>query len=252
MSYPIAEYFDSIQGEGLFCGERMFFLRLAGCPVGLYLKPEEAARRPSDYGELAILRSQNPEYSVCASVFGQRFLCDTNYAKPVIKLDAEDLVPFVEAQAPGCRTLCLTGGEPFSHRLMPLISAATSAGLNIHIETSGAVAIPPEISSLTWITCSPKTGFIAGNRLLVHEWKFLLAANMGLSPAAVASRILSVIGCEAEALVAQGQAVSLQAIGTIEGVDQENIRFCLEVQKELPQDAEVYVRPQLHKFMGLR
>ena len=47
----------------------------------------------------------------------------------------------------------ITGGEPLLHDLLPLTLGLKSAGLKVHIETSGS---SPLSGQLDWITLSPK------------------------------------------------------------------------------------------------
>src|SRR5579864_2811065 len=68
MIYPVAEIFQSIQGEGRWQGTPMTFIRLAGCTVG---KPYSAEARKT----LGL-----PIYvEKCCDVFGTGFPCDTDY-----------------------------------------------------------------------------------------------------------------------------------------------------------------------------
>lgn len=122
LTLPVVETFHSLQGEGLHAGRSAFFLRLAGCNVG------------------------------CP-------WCDT---KPSWQLEAHprrSLAALAEevaaAAAAGAAFAVVTGGEPLEHDLGPLCEALESAGLPLHLETSGAA--PLALSGrFAWITLSPK------------------------------------------------------------------------------------------------
>lgn len=119
MSYPVAEVFYSLQGEGHFVGYPMSFVRLAGCSV-----------------------------RDCHI----RALCDTDY-KARESLTAQQIVE--RCLHHGSNIVSITGGEPADHDLRPLVDALTEARFRVHIETSGAkslTGIPVE-----WLTVSPKT-----------------------------------------------------------------------------------------------
>ncbi|MEM8604546.1 MAG: 7-carboxy-7-deazaguanine synthase QueE [Cyanobacteria bacterium P01_H01_bin.121] len=114
---PIVETFHSIQGEGYWAGASAFFIRLAGCDVG------------------------------CP-------WCDTKQSWPVERhpiKQINELVIAAKAAAPGI--VVITGGEPLMHDLTLLTQQLQTAGLQVHLETSGAY---PLSGSFAWITLSPK------------------------------------------------------------------------------------------------
>jgi 7-carboxy-7-deazaguanine synthase len=111
------ERFPTLQGEGAWTGHASWFIRLGGCDVG------------------------------CS-------WCDVKEswpmeAHPAVAVDA--LVD--EAVASGMPRVVVTGGEPCMHDLGPLTEALQAAGLDTHLETSGA---HPPSGSWDWITLSPK------------------------------------------------------------------------------------------------
>ncbi len=116
--YPIADIFRSLQGEGHFVGYPMAFVRLAGCSVqDCHIRAE----------------------------------CDEAPWKMRERLAVEAILSRVRGSA----IVCVTGGEPTDHDLVPLVSALIGAGHRVHLETSGArsvLGMPFE-----WITVSPKT-----------------------------------------------------------------------------------------------
>ena len=100
----IAEIFCSIQGESTRVGLPTVFVRLTGCP----------------------LRCR---------------WCDTEYAFTGGTLrDLRDVLD--EVAGHGCRTVCVTGGEPLAQKAcLPLLSALCDAGHDVSLETSGALDI---------------------------------------------------------------------------------------------------------------
>lgn len=122
MKYPVADIFYSIQGEGHFVGYPMTFVRLAGCSVqDCHIRVE----------------------------------CDEAPWKMRERLSVEEIVSRVQERV-GYEggIVCLTGGEPTDHDLVPLISALRDAEFRVHLETSGVRPIAGY--ALEWLTVSPK------------------------------------------------------------------------------------------------
>lgn len=120
MSYPIADIFFSLQGEGHFVGQPMVFLRMAGCSVRhCHIRQE----------------------------------CDEAPWKMNERIALPDVVDRVRSLAE-TGIVCITGGEPTDHDVLPLISALREAGYRIHMETSGIRNVTGY--PLEWLTVSPK------------------------------------------------------------------------------------------------
>lgn len=100
----IAETFCSLQGEADASGWPTFFIRLTGCPLR------------------------------CG-------YCDTEYAFHGGQWrDVDSLV--AEARASGVTHACVTGGEPLAQKgCLPLLERLCDAGLDVSLETSGALDI---------------------------------------------------------------------------------------------------------------
>lgn len=115
--FPIVETFHSIQGEGAWCGTNAFFIRLAGCDVG------------------------------CP-------WCDTKISWSPKSHPHRSIEELVQAAAVANPTfVVITGGEPLMHDLTNLTQALKTAGLRIHLETSGS---HPFTGEFDWVTLSPK------------------------------------------------------------------------------------------------
>jgi organic radical activating enzyme len=115
--YPVVSHFHTIQGEGTWAGHAAYFIRLAGCDVG------------------------------CT-------WCDTKESwsiegHPVIST-ADICAAAVDSGAP---IAVITGGEPTMHDLGSISAELRRAGLQTHLETSGAHPLSGEFD---WVVLSPK------------------------------------------------------------------------------------------------
>jgi len=231
MIYSIAEYFESIQGEGPYAGSFMLFIRLAGCNVGRY---QDAEMAPA----LAL----HPRHSVCQSVLGRKFICDTDYHY-ADRVDLEPLLVQTRAQH-----VCLTGGEPLLHDLRPIVRRCLDLGKQPHVETSGTIPIPDDVFRDAFVVCSPKIGFLPENRGKVHHYKFVISRE-DLSNGAedVWRRILDFLGDDAV-----WATVSLQPVNGLLTVDADLAVRLVDVIRQAPGWIDASLSIQMHKFVGLR
>lgn len=107
MSYPVAEKFVSINGEGTRAGELAAFIRFKGCNLS------------------------------CG-------YCDTKWANsadaPAVWETADEIRDFVEKS--GVTNVTLTGGEPLLQKdLYALIELLMKDGRSVEIETNGSIPI---------------------------------------------------------------------------------------------------------------
>ncbi|MGK7944813.1 MAG: 7-carboxy-7-deazaguanine synthase QueE [Microcystaceae cyanobacterium] len=117
LTYPIAETFHSLQGEGAWTGVNAFFIRLGGCDVHCPWCDQKETWKLQGY----------PQQS------------------------SEELGKIAQAKNPAI--VIITGGEPLMHNLEDLTQTLHQKGLKVHLETSGAY---PLTGRFDWITLSPK------------------------------------------------------------------------------------------------
>lgn len=242
MRYAIAETFCSIQGEGSWTGTPMFFVRFAGCPVGRYRStgdPPPVSEYMKTGADLRILIAENPQHSVCTTVNGMRFLCDTDYHK------REELTPYeIFQRAENMTHMCLTGGEPFIHDLRSFMQSLPEDVKTVSIETSGTVvptaSVWDEVIYATkptvWITCCPKAGFKEVWRSRVDEWKLLVDTKTTLG------ELVHFIG-------ESTQPVYLQPINGVNTVHAANLKHCISLLMRKP---EWQLSAQAHKYWGVK
>jgi 7-carboxy-7-deazaguanine synthase len=156
----VSEIFHSLQGETSRVGLPTVFVRLTGCPLR------------------------------CT-------WCDTEYAfSGGDSLELADVMQRVSSF--GCRTVCVTGGEPLAQKgAADLLAALCDAGYSVSLETSGALdigGVDARVSRIVDLK-APGSGEEAKNRwenldlLTSHdEVKFVLASREDYDWAVAACR----------------------------------------------------------------
>jgi organic radical activating enzyme len=190
----------------------MAFIRLVGCTVGK---------------------------KICTS-------CDTDFDRTYTwrgggEMDVDDIFGW----AMPYHHLCITGGEPFNHDLVPLLGRA-SGRMMIHIESSGTVQLSSDLCeaishySDIWLTISPKPGWREENIELARELK-VIVEGLGngegwptLDDAVRWSRY---------------KPTFLQPRNTRDDVNMKALRRAEELVLENP---SLRLSVQLHKFLGAR
>lgn len=245
--YPIAERFTSLQGEGLYTGTQMHFIRFAGCSVGKKLTNEERAKWPVEFGRKVgdtLELTQLPVYTEkCCTYDGREFLCDTDFRTKEV-LTATQLLDGVPK---GIRRICLTGGEPLNQPLAEFLTFVGDAtDYNVHIETSGTVSLTemypdydeqdsdPDEGWL-WITVSPKKDVLPEMIGLANEIKLLVDENFDV--AKIPEDILD------------HDLVWLQPINEEWDVNMRNVSRCLLLLQEHP---KWRLSMQAHKIWKVR
>lgn len=113
---PLMEEFYTIQGEGYHTGKAAYFIRVGGCDVGCHW-------------------------------------CDVKESWNADLHPATPITQVVENAKQYSNTVVITGGEPLTWNMGPITRALKEAGLQVHIETSGAY---PLSGQWDWICLSPK------------------------------------------------------------------------------------------------
>jgi 7-carboxy-7-deazaguanine synthase len=137
---PLMEEFLTLQGEGAHTGSSAYFLRIGGCDVGCHW-------------------------------------CDVKESWNAELHPVTPLVQMVQnAVASGSPTVVVTGGEPLMWNMGPLTDALHAAGLQVHLETSGAY---PLTGTWDWICLSPKKTKAPRSEwyAVAHELKVIVFNN---------------------------------------------------------------------------
>ena len=235
ISYPIAEIFESVQGEGGQAGIAMTFVRLAGCTVG---KPYTAEAR----------KALGLEYfqERCVSWDGASFPCDTNYRMSSRKTVAE-LMAMDEIK--NAHYVSITGGEPLMHNLVPLMVALDVKEKHIHIETSGTVALPANLivdvdlarqrtDCMVWVTVSPKQGCLPEMLKLADEIRIMVDKDFNEGQFLL----------EYEKYIAD-EKVWISPVNDLVTLNIDNMKRCLALQQRYRQ---LRLSIQQHKIWGVR
>lgn len=113
---PLMEEFYTIQGEGFHTGTAAYFIRVGGCDVGCHW--------------CDVKESWNSDLHPPTAV--------------------ENIITNAKKYA---ETIVITGGEPLTWNMNPITTQLKNAGLNVHIETSGAYEVT---GTWDWFCLSPK------------------------------------------------------------------------------------------------
>lgn len=223
--YPISEIFTSLQGEGLYSGTPMTFIRFAGCSVG---RPVPEAKRGLE-----------PAYrETCHAWDGRSFLCDTDFRRKMV-LSLDQLLAEVPVTP---QRVCFTGGEPLNHDLSALAYALCARGQLIQIETSGTIEFPSWAEDLrAWITVSPKAKVILTQLSKCHELKLLVDSDFNLEYADALVRWCGTLD--------SGPLIWVQPINTEWELDRSHLAHCLEILRQRP---AWRLSSQLHKVWKVR
>ncbi len=117
----VHEIFCSIQGEGLFLGERQIFLRTAGCSTACSYCDTEESRKRTPY---------------CSVIKGEE---ERSFSNPLTVELVVRVVGDLAAFFSPVKTVCITGGEPLeqSRFVAAVAKAIKEKGHFILLETNG-------------------------------------------------------------------------------------------------------------------
>ena len=146
----LSERFKSFQGEGIYTGVPMAFMRTVGCSVG---------KRVCHY-------------------------CDTDFDKVYRwqgggEYSNQELAEWAKPLT----HVCITGGEPFDQgaALVQLVDRLLAHDRIVHIETSGTVPRPEGLDPMTLLTVCPKPGWLPTLVRGAHEVK-VIVPGLGNGP----------------------------------------------------------------------
>jgi 7-carboxy-7-deazaguanine synthase len=220
--YSINEIYMGIQGEAGWAGTAMAFVRLAGCNVGTPWSPE--AQKAMG---IPTWRQR------CTNWDGISFACDIDYHKQKVK-SVEKIMATPEVS--NAHRVCITGGEPFLHDLVPLVKALSHEKKKVHVETAGTFSVRRVMRYEPWITCSPKHGYLLDVLAAANEIKILVGKEFD------ENRFLY----EFQAWIHTGK-IWFQPIDGQS--DDDNTKKCLALVEKYP---GTRISVQLHKILGWR
>ncbi|MBU2575221.1 MAG: 7-carboxy-7-deazaguanine synthase QueE [Elusimicrobia bacterium] len=129
----ITEIFTSIQGEGLYAGQKQVFVRFAGCELGCSYCDEPAA---------LVKRSTAPFYRHQSPVTSHQQYKESgdngsDYREMSAAAATEEVIKL--ARKNRAKAVSLTGGEPLLNWefIKVMAPALKDAGLAVHFETNG-------------------------------------------------------------------------------------------------------------------
>jgi organic radical activating enzyme len=242
MKYPVAEKFFAPQGEGLYTGTPMAFIRLAGCSVG---------------------------HKVCT-------FCDTDFDRMLPNLGGGlftkgELMAWVG----GYLHICLTGGEPLDRDIRELLDSFIPPQI-VHLETSGTVwpdwldrtahlsrvgtsafyRMDPGLKNHSieyrkdggwydrplWIAISPKPGYIEEMVLKVADEVKVVLGGLSNGPGWPTVE-------DAVRWADTGKLVYIQPRNEVKSIGYQFLDEALETIHLHPQ---LRLSVQMHKFLGVR
>lgn len=217
MTLEVSEIFSNIQGEGIYTGTPMTFIRLAKCNLN------------------------------CA-------WCDTKYAKSEngIEMSEEEILKDVNKF--NNLWVCITGGEPLLQALTKLLPLLYKNGNKITIETNGTIS--PDINGLSLVhfwSVSPKLSNSRMEKYLNLEvlkqfshrpsqFKFVIEEQKDMFEALELIKIL------------EFQTVIFQPQGLLFKNNDKYLKFIEEMVKIVKEGTDFHkfnirVMPQLHRLI---
>lgn len=234
------EIFASIQGDGLYCGQRHTFVRFAGCNLDCGYCDARAAREP------------RPECCLVQTTAGTADV--ERLPNPINKLTVCSVCDRL-----GSKTVALTGGEPLLQPdfVSQLMQELKSRGHHTYLETNGT--LPDELALvLPWtdfVAMDVKLPSAAGVRGCWDEHaRFLAAASRAfVFVKAVVSADTSIedIQCAASLIASVSRAIPLVIQPVTGGRPVPGLVLMQLQETALETIEDVRVIPQCHKLLGL-
>lgn len=213
MKYPINEIFYSLQGEGVWTGTPMLFIRLHGCNLN------------------------------CS-------FCDTD-SKLTCELSEREIFNRLINFNAECTRVVLTGGEPLIHSLESLTTALRFR-YKIHLETNGILPLSQTLlEGIHWVTVSPKQLKLSARTLRrANEVKFLWYPPFDEREEFIWWVIDEYEILTETKLYLQPLACSFEVRQeTIEDINWEHVKSAIQFCKENP---EFSLSMQMHKILNVK
>lgn len=232
----ISEKFKSVQGEGVYAGAPMAFIRTVGCSVGK---------------------------KICQH-------CDTDFEAMHSWRGGGEFSPYDLIQwARPFERVCLTGGEPLDQPdalLVGLVQWMKHHYMVLHVETSGTKPLPEWLIQLqnidrAWVCVSPKPGWHEETVLQANEIKVIVPGLGDINPK-VDSHWLVHPFAESDGILKRwptlddakrwanlGKTVFLQPRNQRHDIDANNLRI---VQDLVVQHPNLRLSVQLHKILKVQ
>lgn len=222
----LVEKFYTLQGEGYHSGRAAVFVRFAGCNLDC--------------------------------VFADGSICDTPWRSANEKWRLDDLVDWVQQQAPADGELpmvVLTGGEPtMAPRFAALVRALRDRGFYVAVESNGTIW-KPVLTEVDWLVVSPKDEVDHADPLdepdvdpMVgvrppDEYRYVIGHRRAPKPPYWTAQAHYV----SPAVHSDGTGTS--HMGGFPGFAEGAVERCLEIVRE---DPRWKLSVQTHKFLGVR
>lgn len=237
----IYEIFASIQGEGLYCGQRQTFVRLAGCNLAC------------DYCDTPSARESQPDVCLVERVPGSGKIDEI--ANP---METGQVVACCRELGSG--VVSITGGEPLVQAdfLETLLRDLKAAGFVNHLETNGTLyrELAGVVKWIDVVAMDMKLVSAAGDGQMWDEHSRFLEIASGtevfvkvvVSPSTTEAEIRR---C-AELIEPIDRYIAL-VIQPVSGPDSVPGELLMRLQEIASSQLEnVRVIPQCHKMLGLR
>lgn len=232
--------FTSIQGEGIYCGQRQTFVRLAGCNLGCAYCDTQASRELKP--------------SVCRF---QRTAGESDFDDVRNPLKADSLIEACHRL--GARTVSLTGGEPLLQEgfAAALLRGLARDGFRTYLETNGTLPRPlgTVAAYVDVVAMDIKMPSVCGEQVdwRVHE-EFLRAAPRTelFVKAVIGASTPTREVAECAALVARVRRDIPLVLQPVTGVGAIAEHHLVALQETALRELDdVRVIPQCHKLLGV-
>ena len=145
--FQIKEIFGpTIQGEGSYSGQVVFFIRFAGCNRWSGLDKDK-------------------DRSICS-------FCDTDFYGGT-KLSIDDILEKLPHNIKKQGHIVISGGEPLLQLTKELLTGIKKRNYFIHLETNGSMALGDRANYIDFITLSPKQALKDTKLEYCHDLKIL-------------------------------------------------------------------------------